>query len=219
MLLERIKKDVDKKLRKEQAGFRPKRSTTEQIFTLRNIFEQANEWRACLYVHFVDFEKAFDSIHTESLWNIMRSSGVPEKMVRVIADIYARFECAVADGNVTSDWFMIKLGVKQGFVMSGFLFLLCLDRIMRKATARKRGGIRWNFTTVLEDLDFADDISLLSSKFNDLQEKTGRLAEEAVRVGTKNVMRGLSVIVEGRRLWWMEKKWITLRSLHPWELF
>ena len=153
MLLERIKKGVDKKLRKEQAAFRPKRSTTEQIFTLRNIFEQANEWRACLYVYFVDFEKAFDSIHRESLWNIMRSSGIPEKMVRVIADIYARFECAVADGNVTSDWFMIKLGVKQGFAMSGFLFLLCLDWVMRKATASKRGGIRWNFTTVLEDLD------------------------------------------------------------------
>jgi len=42
---------------KEQAGFRSKRSTTEQIFILRNILEQANEWRAGLYVHFVDFEK------------------------------------------------------------------------------------------------------------------------------------------------------------------
>ena len=188
-LLERIKKGIVKKLRKKQAGFQPKRSTTEQIFTLRNIFEQANEWRACLYAHFVDFEKAFDSVHRESLWNIMRISGIPEKMVRAIADIYARFECAVADGNVTSDWFMIKLGVKQGFVMSGFLFLLCFDWIIRKETAGKRRGIRWNFTTVLEDLDFADDILLLSSKFNDLHKKTGRLAEEAVRVGTKNVMR------------------------------
>ena len=55
--------------------------------------------------------------------------------------------------------------------------------------AGKRRGIRWNFTTVLEDLDFTDDISLLSSKFNDLHKKTGRLAEEAVRVGTKTLMR------------------------------
>ena len=55
MLLERIKKGVDKKLRKEQAGFRLKRSTTEQIFILRNILDQANEWRSGLYSHFVDF--------------------------------------------------------------------------------------------------------------------------------------------------------------------
>ena len=75
-------------------------------------------------------------------------------MVRVIAGIYVGFECAVVDGSVTSDWFMIKSGVKQGCVM-------------------------WNFTTELEDLDFADDIALLSSNVNDLHEKTGRLAEEA----------------------------------------
>ena len=69
--------------------------------------------------------------------------------------------------------------------MSGFLFLLALDWNMRKVTADKRRGIRWKFTTVLEDLDFADDIALLSSKFNDLREKTGRLAEAAARVGLK----------------------------------
>ena len=39
--------------------------------------------------------------------------------------------------------------------MAGFLFLLYLDWVMRKATANKRRGIRWNFTTELEDLDFA----------------------------------------------------------------
>ena len=69
--------------------------------------------------------------------------------------------------------------------MLGFLFLLCLDWVMRKVTADKRRRIRWNFTSLLEDLDFADDIALLSSKFSDLHEKTGRLAEEAARVGLK----------------------------------
>ena len=69
--------------------------------------------------------------------------------------------------------------------MSGFLFLLALDWIMKKTTADKRRGIRCNLTTVLEDHDFADDIALLSSKFNDLREKTGRLTEEAARVGLK----------------------------------
>ena len=185
MMLERIRIGVDKKLRKEQAGFRVKRSTTEQNFVLRNILEQANEWRVGLYIHFVDFEKAFDSIHRESLWNILGSYGIPSKMVRVIAGVYEGFECAVIDGSKTSDWFKIKSGVKQGCVMSGFLFLLALDWIMKRTTADKRRGIRWNFTTVLEDLEFADDIALLSSRLNDLHEKTGRLTEEAARVGLK----------------------------------
>ena len=139
-----------------------------------------------LYIHFVDFEKAFDSVHRERLWSIMRSYGIPCKMVRVIADTYEVFECANIDGSETLDWFKIKSGVKQGCVTSGFLFLLALDWTMRKATTDKRRGIRWNFTTVLGDLDFADDIALLSSKFNYLhKEKTGRLKEEAARVGLK----------------------------------
>ena len=182
MILERIKRGIDKKLQKEQPGFWPKRSTTEQIFILRNILEQANEWRTGLYM---DFQKAFDSVHRESLWSIMQSYGIPCKMVRVIADIYESFKCAVIDGSETSDWFKIKSGVKQGCVMSGFLFLLALDWIMRKVTADKRRGIQWNFTTVLEDLDFADNIALLLSKFNDTHKKIGRLAEEAARVGLK----------------------------------
>ena len=41
-----------------------------------------------MYAHFVDFENAFDSVHRESLWNIMRSYGIPDKMMRVIVDIY-----------------------------------------------------------------------------------------------------------------------------------
>ena len=91
MLLVRIKKGVDKKLRKEQAGFQPKRSRTEQIFILRNFLEQANEWRAGEYGHFLDLKKTFDSVHRESLWNIMRSYGIPDKMVRVITGIYVCF--------------------------------------------------------------------------------------------------------------------------------
>ena len=54
-----------------------------------------------------------------------------------------------------------------------------------KTTADERRGIRWNLTTVLQNLDFADDIALLSLKFNDLREKSGRLTEEAARVGLK----------------------------------
>ena len=71
--------------------------------------------------------------------------------------------------------------------MSGFIFLLVLDWIMRKATADKTTRIWGNFTKVLENLYmyFTDDLALLSSKFNDLDKKTGRLIEEAARVGFK----------------------------------
>ena len=45
---------------------------------------------------------------------------------------------------------------------------------MRNTTNARR-GLKWKFTTVLEDLDYADDIALLSSRHKDLQEKCSRL--------------------------------------------
>ena len=69
-------------------------------------------WKAGLFGHFVDSEKVFDSVHRGSLWNIMRSHGIPDKMVRVTAEIHLGFEFTVVDGSVTSEWFIIKSGVK-----------------------------------------------------------------------------------------------------------
>ena len=165
MIIDRIKKGVDRRLRKEQAGFRPGRGTTEQIFILRNILEQANEWRAPIYMHFVDFEKAFDSVH--SLWVIMKTYGIPDKISRAVRGICEGFECAVVEENETSEGFQIKTGVKQGCVMSGFLFLLAIDWVMKKTTAGVKRGIRWDFIIALEDIDFADDVVFISSKFQD----------------------------------------------------
>ena len=56
ILINRIKGGAGHRLRKEQAGFRPGRGTVEQIFILRNILEQVNEWNATTYFHFVDFD-------------------------------------------------------------------------------------------------------------------------------------------------------------------
>ena len=48
-------------------------------------------------MHFVDYEKAFDSVHRESLWNIMTSCRIPDKTVGVKADAYEGFEYTVVE--------------------------------------------------------------------------------------------------------------------------
>ena len=172
-------------VRQEQAGFRPGRGTTEQIFLFRNIIEQSIEWQSSLYVNFIDFEKAFDSVHRDSLWLIMRSYGIPSKIINMVKALYDDFQCAVVDGQDTTEWFKIKTGVKQGCNMSGLLFLLVVDWVMTNTLQEGNTGLRWKFTTKLEDLDFADDIVLLSSTRQHIQTKTDKLAHEAERVGLK----------------------------------
>ena len=56
-------------------------------------------------------------------------------------------ECAVLDEGEESEWFKVNTGVKQGDVMSGFIFLMVVDWIMRNTTAGNKTGIRWNFTS------------------------------------------------------------------------
>ena len=84
VILNRMRDAVDKELREQQAGFRPKRCCAEQIFTLRRIIEKCNEFQTPLAIRFIDFTKAFDSIHRPSLWNIMRTYGIPPTVISAI---------------------------------------------------------------------------------------------------------------------------------------
>ena len=69
--------------------------------------------------------------------------------------------------------------------MSGFLFLLVVDWVMRNTTKDRPRGLKWNDGEYLEDLDYADDIVLLSQSWNDAQEKLDRLANFGERTGLK----------------------------------
>ena len=99
----------------------------------------------------------------------MRSYRIPEKMMKVM---YSGSECAVTDVSSVYDWFEIKIGVQQVCCMSGFLFLIVVDWDMRKTTKHGNTGIRWKFNNVLEDLDFDDDLALISTNRRHIQTAT-----------------------------------------------
>jgi len=128
------------------------------------------EWNSSRYLCFVDYEKAFDSIHRSTLWKIMRCYRIPPKIVRMVQVMYTNCTSAVVDGDGRTEWFEVKLGVKQGCNMSGFLFLSVIDWVMRRTVAHAGTGIRWKMTTMLEDLDFVDDLALISSTRTDSEE-------------------------------------------------
>ena len=145
------------------------------MFILRNIIEQSIELQAPLYINFVDFTKAFDSLDRSRLWKILRHYGIPSELVDLIRAMYAGSCCSVIDNGKMSDWFDVKTGVRQGCVMSGFLFIMAVDWVMTNTVRNRRRGLRWRFTSMLEDLDYADDIALLASNCTHMQEKSSRL--------------------------------------------
>lgn len=85
IVLDRMKSTLDSLLRDEQAGFSHERSCTETVLaTLRIITEQSLEWNNGLFLAFIDFEKAFDSVDREAMWQILQHYGVPGKIINII---------------------------------------------------------------------------------------------------------------------------------------
>jgi hypothetical protein len=137
----RLLKAVDEKLTEQQAGFRKDRSCTDKIAALRIIIEQSLEWNTSLFLNFVDFEKAFDSLDRELLWNLMAHYGIHQKFINIIMNSYSNMQCRVIHESKLTESFDVKTGVKQGCLLSPFLFLLAIDYIMRESTEGKRNGI------------------------------------------------------------------------------
>lgn len=185
ILLERMKRAVDPFLRDQQAGFRQNRSCVDQIATLRIIVEQSLEWNSSLYINFVDYEKAFDSVDRNTLWKLLRHYGVPTKLVNLIKNSYEKMTSRVVHGGQLTNSFEVKTGVRQGCLLSPFLFLLAIDWTMKTSTACRRNGIQWTPWDQLDDLDFADDLALLSHSRLQMQDKTTELAATSLQVGLK----------------------------------
>ena len=185
VILNRLKVDVDKQLREEQGGFRNNRSCTEQILTLRNIMEQCAEHQKSLHINFIDFKKAFDSIHRPSMWHIIRQYCIPEKYINVFKNIYHNSNCRVKTNTGVTEPFNIITGVRQGCILSPFLFLMVVDFVMKKALSRPEYGVKWKEHGRLMDLDFADDIALLAEDRNTLQNMTNDLDSGSTKVGLR----------------------------------
>jgi hypothetical protein len=79
-------------------------------------------------------------------------------------------------------YFDIITGVRQGCVLSPFLFLLVMDFVMNHAMKSEVAGITWG-TSMLRDLDFADDIALLATKIRELKLLTEELQKASEKVG------------------------------------
>ena len=194
IILERLKETTDAKLREEQAGFRKNRSCIDQIASLRIIVEQSIEWNSPLYINFVNYGKAFDSLDRETLWKLLRHYGIPEKITNLIKNMYENMSGRIIHEGQLTERFEIMTCLRQGCLLSPFLFLLAMDWIMRATTAGRKNGIQWSLTQQLEDLDFADDLALLSHSHAQMQNKTELLDTISQQIGL-NIHRGKTKVM------------------------
>ena len=133
VLLNRVAPQAEKIIAEEQAGFRPGRSTTEQVFNLRILCERYLQHQQDLYHVFVDFKKAFDRVWHAALWSTMRLYNINTNLTRAIENLYNKASSAVYLNSSIGDWFRTTVGVRQGCLLSPTLFNIYLERIMTDA--------------------------------------------------------------------------------------
>ena len=190
ILINRIRDKTFKTIMEVQGGFLKGRGCTDQVFVVRQVCEKYLSKGKDVYFAFMDLEKAYDRVDRNALWDVLVMYGVGGRLLRAVKSLYNDSRACVRVGTGVSDWFPVRMGLRQGCVISPWLFNLYIDGVVREVNARVFGrGLKlvdaedrvWELSQLL----FADDTVLVV----DSEEKLQRLVAEFGRVCERRKLR------------------------------
>ena len=149
---------------------------------LQQIFEKSWEYAKEVNACFVDLEKAYDCIPRDELWGVLLQYGIGSQLLTAIESLYTDSVVCVRVNSATTKPFRVSVGLRQGYSLSPILFLLYMNRILKKSESC--GGVKIGDCTVLRLL-FADDLVLLESTQNGLQQALDRFSDACCVTGMK----------------------------------
>ena len=191
LLRNRIETKIDNILGKNQNGFRRNRSTTSQILTIRRILEGVRAKNLLATLLFVNFTKTFDSIHRGKMEQILLAYGLLKETVAAITMLYGNTKVKVRSPVGGTEYFDFVAGVLQGDTLATYLFIICLDYVLRTSIDKirengfeltKKRSRRYPAKTIT-DTDYADDIAILANTPNPAETLLHSLERVAAGIG------------------------------------
>ena len=195
-----------------QFGFRRGCGTRDAVGVVRMLCERSLELDNEVFICFVDFEKAFDRVNWVKMMDILKIIGVDWRDRRLISNLYMNQIVTVKIGEEFSEPGVIGRGVRQGCCLSPLLFSLYSEMMMIEALDDIEEGIKIG-GRLLQDVRFADDQAMVSSREAGLQRLLDRLVETAktydmkVNVKKTKVMkvsrqgkRDINIFIDGKRV-------------------
>ena len=182
-VIKRVRSGTECAIGEEQCGFTQGRGCMDQVFAVRQVCEKYLANGKNVFWAFMDLEKAYDTIDRHGMWQMLRVYGVGGKLLRAVRSFYVNSRACVRVGNDVSEWFPVNVGLRQGCVMSPWLFNVYMDGVVREVNVRVLGkglelrsanGSRFEINQLL----FADDTALVA----DSEEKSCRLVSEFGRL-------------------------------------
>ena len=158
-------------LSEQQVAFLPFRGVEEHVFSLQQIARDRARHNQQTYLLFVDYAKAYDTIHLDALWKVLEVQGVPLPFIALLRDWSSKRTTQVRVNGELSEPFRMSKGVPQGDPLSCLLFDLFIDSLSRMLKSRPDlpgvsafgGGIR------LQHQLYADDLVGLAETAAELQ--------------------------------------------------
>ena len=159
------------------------------VFVLSAIVSAFQQARKKLFVVFVDYEKAFDSVDRLKLWYKLQTTKISSYLLRIITSIYDKTKSCLRMNSNLSKFFMCQVGVRQGDVLSPMLFNIFLkdfepylknfcDGITFADSNNNDAAVSLKLFTLL----YANDTILFSENEEDMQ----NAVNSTMRFCTKN---------------------------------
>ena len=129
-------------------------------------------------------------------WKTLKEMGIPDHLTCLLRTLYAGQEATVKTVHGTTHWFQIWKGVRQGCILSPYLFNLYAEYIMRCSAGRSTS---WNQIARrnISNLRYAEDTTLMAENEDELKSLFMKVKEESEKVGLKLNIQKTKIMVSG----------------------
>ncbi|CAL4180217.1 unnamed protein product, partial [Meganyctiphanes norvegica] len=143
-----------------QFGFKKGHGTDQCIYVLKEVIQLYKSLNTCMSICFLDASKAFDRVNHQLLFQKLEHRGVPGYILRILVFWYENQTMHVCWGNLISESFQVSNGVRQGGILSPYLFNVYIDDLSARLNNLPIGCKLGDF--VINHLMYADDLVLIS---------------------------------------------------------
>ena len=151
-----------------QFGFKARHSADACIYVLKEAVDSYVEQQSSVYLCFLDASKAFDRVNHFTLFNKLVKRGVPGYLIRILVYWYSKQCMTIRWGSTMSKSFHVSNGVRQGGILSPYLFSLYMDDLSSSLN-NIYAGCKLS-TRIINHLFYADDLVLFCPSHDGLQD-------------------------------------------------
>ena len=187
----RLQQYVNRELPDVQAGFRKGRGTRDQTANIRWIIKKAREFQKNIYFCFIDYAKAFDCVHHNKLWKILKEMGIQDHLTCLLRNLYSGQEATVRTGHGTTDWFQI------GTVYCHPAYLTSMQSTSWETLGWKKHKLE---SRLLGEISITSDMQMTPHLWQSEEELKAlfmKVKEESEKVGLKLNIQKMKIMSSG----------------------